>query len=249
MNLPMIGLVSALAGSASAVAVFTVSNWIEERKDQEYLVQASMHAQPLEVRPLSELPPLPALPPGQLPLDATPTPGYTPQPGSVMPSIQLKRGMKLPTNKQQASAKLILVKTKEFVKETKDPIWSVQLVANDQVLDQLPALVGRFNKQTSNRHQAGNKSPLPIGTYAIDRQGIAAAPFDDPELGKGYWVPVTPLFSTQRSALGFHQDPSWGRKNGESGTSGCIGLQSPEATAKLVDWIKHYNIRQLIVQS
>lgn len=249
MNLPMIGLVSAIAGSVSAVAVFTVNNWIQERKDQDYLVQATLHAQPLEQRTQSGPPPLPELPPGQLPLDATPTPGYLPQSGSAMPTIQLKPGMALPTNNRLPSAKLILTRTKETIKSTKDPVWSVQLVANNQVLDQLPALVGRSYRQTANRHQAGSKSPLPIGTYAIDRSGIARAPFDDPELGKGYWVPVTPLFPTQRSALGFHQDPSWGRTNGESGTSGCIGLESPEATAKLVDWIKHYNIRQLIVQS
>jgi hypothetical protein len=126
----------------------------------------------------------------------------------------------------------------------------LELVSSDgQVLDKLPALVGRSYRQTANRNTAGNKSPLPIGNYAIDRYGIAAAPFDDPELGKGYWVPVTPLFNTNRSALGFHQDPSWGKNNGESGTSGCIGLESADATVKLVTWIKQFNVQRLNVQS
>ena len=88
-----------------------------------------------------------------------------------------------------------------------------------------------------------------MGTYSIDRMGIEAGPFPDPELGKGFWVPITPLFSTGRSDLGFHQDPSWGKKNGESGTSGCIGLQKASDTLKLVEWIKHYNLTRLTVES
>jgi hypothetical protein len=117
------------------------------------------------------------------------------------------------------------------------------------VLEALPALTGRAYRQTADRNIAGNKSPLPKGTYSIDRGGIASAPFSDPELGKGYWVPITPLFSTGRSALGFHQDPSWGKQNGESGTSGCVGLANATDTAKLVDWIKHFNVKRLIVES
>jgi len=242
----MIGIISAVVGSGSAIAVHSVNTLIAHHAEQEQHLRSLMYEQPLEQGPgdMARV-----VPDGVLPLDATPTPGAAPEPGSARPSIQLKPGIKLPWQNNRPSAKLILTRSKKIVKNTKDPIWNLQLVSNGQVLDTLPALSGRSFKQLADRNIAGNKSPLPVGNYSIDRYGIARAPFSDPELGKGYWVPITPLFNTQRSALGFHQDPSWGRTNGESGTSGCIGLESPDATAKLVDWIKHYNIQLLTVES
>ena len=140
-------------------------------------------------------------------------------------------------------------KTDKTVESTKDPIWKVELVVDGKVVDSVDSLIGRSYRQTANRHTAGNKSPLPVGTYSIDRQGIVREAFSDPELGKGYWIPITPLFATGRSALGIHQDPSWGKTNGESGTSGCIGLSSPEDTVKVVGWIRQHNISSMVVQS
>jgi hypothetical protein len=142
-----------------------------------------------------------------------------------------------------------VVKTKDVVSQTKDPIWKVELVVNDKVVESMDALIGRSYRQHVNRHTAGNKSPLPIGSYRIDTSGIALPPFNDPELGTGYWIPITPMFSTGRSALGIHQDPSWGKLNGESGTSGCIGLKTEKETYTFVNWIRQYNIRNLIVES
>lgn len=246
MKLPMIALISSALGIGSAIAVNQVNNMIAHHNEQEDHLRSLMYTQPLEQGPGDMAR---AVPDGMLPLDATPTPGSLPEPGSERPLIQLKDGVPVPVIPKRPSAKLLLIRTKETVKQTKDPIWKLQLVANGQVLDSMPALTGRASKQTANRNIAGNKSPLPPGKYSIDRYGIARAPFDDPELGKGFWVPVVPLFTTNRSALGFHQDPSWGKLNGESGTSGCIGLESPEATAKLVSWIKHYNIQLLSVES
>jgi len=246
MKLRMIALISSIAGVGSAVVVHTVNNMIAHHNEQQDHLRSLMYAQPLEQGPGDIAR---SVPEGMLPLDATPTPGSLPEPGSERPQIQLKNGVVIPAIPKRPSAQLLLVRTKDTVKQTKDPIWNLQLVANGQVLESMPALTGRASKQTANRNIAGNKSPLPPGKYSIDRYGIARAPFDDPELGKGFWVPVVPLFNTNRSALGFHQDPSWGKLNGESGTSGCIGLESPEATAKLVNWIKHYNIQLLSVES
>lgn len=148
---------------------------------------------------------------------------------------------------QQKPAEIVVVKTNEVIQSTGDPIWEVQLVIDGKVINKVPALIGRANRQNVNRHIAGNKSPLPKGKYVIETSGISGPPYDDPELGKGYWIPVEPLFATQRSALGFHQDPSWGKQNGESGTSGCIGLKTVEDTKIVLDWIKTYNIREIIV--
>lgn len=213
----------------------------------------------IPVSPLSEIGPGeapvgPAAPDGVLPADLAPTPGVKDAPGSARPQIQIQKGWSfldlIPGLKKPQSASLVLIKTKDTIKTTKDPIWQLQLVSQDgRVIDSMPALTGRASRQLLDRHQSGNKSPLPIGVYKVERTSIERGPFGDPELGKGYWIPITPLFATGRSYLGFHQDPSWGRPNGESGTSGCIGLENAAATVKLVDWIKHFNITQLKVNS
>jgi lipoprotein-anchoring transpeptidase ErfK/SrfK len=148
----------------------------------------------------------------------------------------------------QSSAFLRLIKTGERT-TANDPVWQLQLVKGDQVLSTLNAVTGRADRQQLNRHTSGNKSPLPQGTYRVDRREIVRESFSDPELGSGYWVPITPMFATGRSTLGFHHDPSWGKKNGESGTSGCIGLRTAEDTMTLVDWIKHFNVHKLVVVS
>lgn len=147
------------------------------------------------------------------------------------------------------SSTIKVIKTNRIVDSTKDPIWEVQLFVDGKNVDKVDALIGRASRQNLNRHTAGNKSPLPVGRYSIDRPGISGPPFSDPELGNGYWIPVEPMFSTGRSYLGFHQDPSWGKQNGESGTSGCIGLKTVQDTLKVTDWIKKYNIQEISVES
>lgn len=144
---------------------------------------------------------------------------------------------------------IVVSRTDRVVEGTADPIWSVQLLINGRVVDQLDALSGRASRQGANRHTAGNKSPLPIGPYDIGSSEISGPPFTDPELGSGYWIPVFPRFRTGRSALGIHHDPSWGRANGESGTSGCIGLRTPQDTARLTGWIRQHGIQRLSVVS
>ncbi len=249
MKIRMFAIIGTVSGVAAAVALHQGSQLMAHHAAQEEHLKQMMYAQvsPLEQGPGQQGT---GVPEGVLPLDASPMPGVPEEPGSSRPTIQLKPGSNPPRITTSSQAFLILKKTDKTVKETKDPIWSLDLVNNQNiVLETLPALTGRAYRQTADRNTAGNKSPLPKGIYRVDRLSMAAAPFDDPELGRGYWIPVTPLFATGRSALGFHQDPSWGKLNGESGTSGCIGLQSAEATTKLVTWIKHYNITKLVVES
>lgn len=249
MKIRMFAIIGTVSGVVTAVGLHQGAQLIAHHDAQEEHLRQMMYAQ---VSPLEQTsgPGASQLPEGLMPLDASPLPGVPQEPGSATPSIQIRPGVSPPRTNTSTKAFLILKKTDKLVKETKDPIWSLELVNNQNVvLEIMPALTGRANRQTANRNTAGNKSPLPKGTYRIDRTGVASAPFDDPELGRGYWVPVTPMFTTGRSALGFHQDPSWGKLNGESGTSGCIGLPSAEATIKLVTWIKHYNITKLVVES
>lgn len=243
----MYAILGTLGGVAVAVSVhagrqfFTSQDQISEYHRQMMLVAE----QPLE----SGNDQTRLAPDGGLPLDATPEPGYEDEPGSLRPSIQFKhQPPQLPP--LSSSPFLVLKKSSQTIKATKDPIWTLELVSKDGVvLDKLFAVTGRAYRQTVNRHVAGTKAPLPVGTYRIDRTGIERGPFNDPELGRGYWVPITPMFSTGRSELGFHVDPSWGKMNGESGTSGCIGLENVDATVKLVTWIKHFNVSKLQVES
>jgi hypothetical protein len=172
--------------------------------------------------------------------------------GVISAPIVAANIIRLPTIPYQETSsppKIVVSKTQQVVEKTNDPIWEVQLIVDNKVVDKVEALIGRANKQTANRHIAGNKSPLPIGNYSIIRSEIYGPPFSEPELGEGYWIPISPLFGTARSALGIHQDPSWGKLNGESGTSGCIGVKTKEDTTKIVNWIQQYNIRELVVDS
>jgi len=249
MKLPMIASLATCAGVAACLLINKGAQTIAHHKAQAEHLRQMMYAQvsPLEQGPGNVVTDLPA---GMLPLDATPTPGVVLESGSMRPSIQLKPGAQLPNITKQAAAYLVLRKSSKTIEKTKDPIWELVLMNNQNIpLETLPSVTGRSYRQTANRNQSGTKAPLPKGTYRVERLGIEAGPFSDPELGRGFWVPITPLFATGRSDLGFHQDPSWGKLNGESGTSGCIGLQSAEDTVKLVTWIKHYNVQKLTVES
>ena len=228
----VINIASFIAGGIAAATVSTVNDTI--KTNQAELAHHQQLLEQIVAGPPSAPPPV-----GLTPLDALPPAGVPEEPGSIRPQIQFKQG----TNT------IRIVRTNRTVDTTKDPIWSVQLVHNGKVVEEIDSLIGRADRQALNRHTAGNKSPLPPGRYRIDRGGIEMGPFPDPELGRGYWIPITPLFATGRSALGFHQDPSWGKRNGESGTSGCIGLASPEATTKVVNWIRQYNIQQISVDA
>ena len=212
-----------MIGAVSAVATLAVllAHQEQQRTFNEQMALDLIQSQPKPI----QLPVIPALPP---------------LPFSPLPSVDQ------PTKANEYF--ITFSRITETVPNTNDPVWELNLVdKSGVVIGTLKALSGRASKQTANRHIAGNKSPLPVGTYRIDNAGIAHAPFEDPELGKGYWVPISPLFNTGRSALGFHQDPSWGKLNGESGTSGCIGLDSAKATAKLVNWIQTYKVKTLKV--
>ena len=131
-----------------------------------------------------------------------------------------------------------------------DPVWTLTLVTGTgQAVASMPAVTGRAYTQTLDRNTPNNESPLPTGNYSILRNGIERGPFPNPELGRGYWVPMQPQFATGRSNLGFHVDPSFGLHNGQSGTAGCVGLLNTAATEQLVAWINTHNVKTLRVIS
>lgn len=145
------------------------------------------------------------------------------------------------------STSALLRKTSQILSNG-DPVWILQVVdQTNQVTESFEVVSGKKDSQLKNRNTPDNGSPLPSGIYSISTANIERGPFPNPELGTGYWIPLNPLFPTNRTDLGIHQDPSWGLLNKHSGTAGCIGMKSAEDTASLVKIIKSNKISRLIV--
>lgn len=125
-----------------------------------------------------------------------------------------------------------------------NPIYEVVLFANGRALAKVNAVTGRAHTQGLNRNIAGNESPLPNGRYSVSSTWIGGS---HPEVG-GKFLPITPLFQTNRSALGFHVDPSYNKNKKEDGTAGCIGLTTVTERDLLFQYAAQYKPRYLQVQ-
>ena len=124
-----------------------------------------------------------------------------------------------------------------------NPLYKLYLYVNGKYFREFTTVTGRANTQDKKREQAGTQAPLPSGRYRVDRQPIPAT---TPEAGK-LFLPIEPLFRTGRTSLGIHYDPSFQKNNGEDGTSGCIGLISPEDLEQVLDYVQTYQPKYLQV--
>lgn len=115
-----------------------------------------------------------------------------------------------------------------------NPLYDLRLYLNGQLVDSFVTVSGRAYTQNKNRHQSGTEAPLPDGRYRVARKVVAGT---IPEAGDRF-LPIQPLFRTGRTALGFHVDPSFGKNNGEDGTSGCIGLVSKEDLDRFLSFVR-----------
>lgn len=136
---------------------------------------------------------------------------------------------------------IYVTKTDEL-NEQNNPILKVEVFDEHSKVTDFKALSGRAWAQEYDRNIADNSSPSPKGTYTIlpETVGIKA------ETG-GVFRPYEPNFETQRSALGFHVDPSWGLDNEEDGTTGCIALKTLEEYNHLNTLINNIEISDLII--
>lgn len=127
-----------------------------------------------------------------------------------------------------------------------NPIYSLQLYdADGKFYKEFNTVTGRANTQDKNRDLAGTEAPLPNGTYTVAKQAIPAA---IPEAGKRF-LPIQPSsFSTGRTSLGIHYDPSYEKANSEDGTSGCIGLTKEEDFRQVLKYVRDYQPRYLEVK-
>ncbi len=138
MNKQMI-LLALAAGSITAVAQHGVSQVLLAHHQGQHETPYDLMAnqpQPDPIQPLEQLPPGEAnatgshpvdVPPSILPADAEVGPGTIAEPGSARPQIRTKQGWSwknlLPQPAARPSASLVLTRTKEQLKVTKDPIW------------------------------------------------------------------------------------------------------------------------------
>lgn len=124
-----------------------------------------------------------------------------------------------------------------------NPLYQLHLYANGQEIGAYYTVSGRAHTQNKNRHRAGTEAPLPDGKYKVSRTSI---PGTIAEAGDRF-LPIQPLFQTGRSALGIHYDPSFEKKNGEDGTSGCIALKNKQELNKVLNYVRTYQPKYLQV--
>lgn len=124
-----------------------------------------------------------------------------------------------------------------------NPLYLLEVYLNGQVIYTLETVTGRSYSQQRNRDVAGTEAPLPDGDYSIS---FRIVPGSMREVG-GTFIPIYPRFSTGRSDLGIHYDPSFNQFNGEDGTSGCIGLTNKADRDLINQFVKNYHPQNLIV--
>jgi hypothetical protein len=133
-----------------------------------------------------------------------------------------------------------LLLSTNLVNDQKNPILELKLVVNGQQISSYQCVSGTAYARDSSK----TNNVLPDGEYLI---ASGLVPGATAEVG-GKFLAITPKFKTSRSALGIHLDPSYNKKNGEDGTSGCIGLITAEDRDAVHKSLLENNIRRLVVR-
>jgi len=128
---------------------------------------------------------------------------------------------------------------------TGERILTLALVRNGQVLHTLQAVSGKADVQyfrTGQQSRSGSREPLPQGVYrvgSVDRSGGLPAAMGDT------FIPLTPLFATNRNGIGIHHDAD--RAIGGAGTIGCLGLLEKRSVQTVAQFVSQYQVKKLIV--
>lgn len=125
-----------------------------------------------------------------------------------------------------------------------NPIYELRLYSDGKLYQTYPTVTGRSDTQTKDRNLAGINAPLPDGIYLV---ASFTVPGTADEVGDNF-LPIEPLFFTNRSELGIHVDPSFEKPNGEDGTSGCIGLTDKSDLDRVLDYVSTYHPEYLEVK-
>jgi hypothetical protein len=144
-----------------------------------------------------------------------------------------------------SGACLKLVKNpKSVTNELGNPIYSLELYRDGKLVDSFISVSGRAYTQNRNRNLRGSEAPLPDGIYSVSSHLTNGLLF---EVGDKF-LPIYPRFSTGRSGLGIHYDPSFNKNNGEDGTSGCIGLATKSDRDLVQNFVLKYQTKTLVVE-
>ncbi|RUS97035.1 hypothetical protein DSM106972_085850 [Dulcicalothrix desertica PCC 7102] len=123
-------------------------------------------------------------------------------------------------------------------------VYNTRLIdSNGRVINTVRGVSGRANNQTPS-DVAGSQAPLPFGVYKFDFPGVVE--FKDGEFG-GVWSSMTPTFTTGRTELGVHYDPSALRQNSNSGTAGCFATPTIQERDIMTNFIRTHKPVYFIV--
>ncbi|AFY94127.1 L,D-transpeptidase [Chamaesiphon minutus] len=127
--------------------------------------------------------------------------------------------------------------------EVGNPIYVLEAYVNGRKYRTFKVVTGTANTQSADRHIGNNSAPLPDGIYEVSSQVI---PGMTPEVGATF-IGIFPKFETKRTGLGMHLDPSFNKRNGYDGTSGCIGITTLVERDALDNFVTKYHPRSLFV--
>lgn len=153
--------------------------------------------------------------------------------------------------------KPIIVATKSGKKDADGlDILRFELVQGGKVIDSFEGgTTGRADNQdkagTNATHKAGSETPLPDGTWKINKYNAKKIPDIDlsnytPEsiptgqVGPA-WIGLTPDFNTGRSQIGIHMNDI------VPGTAGCIAFTDPAQINKIASWVMKDGASNLFV--
>ncbi len=125
-----------------------------------------------------------------------------------------------------------------------NPIYTLEAYVNGKLYQSFDAVSGIATSQRFDRNIGNNHAPLPDGFYSVSDRIV---PGVVPEVDRTF-ISIRPQFTTNRSDLGIHLDPSFNKRNGYDGTSGCIGLTTPVDRDAINQFTIKYHPRNLFVK-
>ncbi len=125
-----------------------------------------------------------------------------------------------------------------------NPIYTLETYIDGELDRTFNAVSGTANSQKADRNLGNNHAPLPDGSYDVNNW---IAPGTVAEVDRTF-IGIIPKFRTNRHDLGIHLDPSFNKRNGYDGTSGCIGLTTAEDRDAINDFVVKYHPRNLFVK-
>ncbi len=125
-----------------------------------------------------------------------------------------------------------------------NPIYTLEIYIDGELDRRFNAVSGTATSQKADRNLGNNHAPLPDGLYDVNNW---ITPGTLREVDRTF-IGIVPKFKTNRNDLGIHLDPSFNKRNGYDGTSGCIGLTTAEDRDALNNFVLKYRPRNLVVK-